>query len=108
VYGKNEHYCRFKFVKYAALKGVDLLLGSFATFGGQNLELCNKGRKGLVFHLPIIKLHRGGAGKVLGLVLVVKSGEDLFMSLPRPKVGVLGVFVVYYKAGFEEAVGISL
>jgi hypothetical protein len=26
--------CRFKFVKYAASKGVDLLLGNFAIFGG--------------------------------------------------------------------------
>jgi hypothetical protein len=43
----------------------------------------------------------------LGLVLVVKSSEDLFMSLPKPKVRVLRVFVVYCEAGFEEAVGIS-
>jgi hypothetical protein len=89
------------------LKGVDLLLGSFATFGGQGLEFRNKDRKRLVFHFSVIKLYRGDAGEILGLVLVVKSGEDLFMSFLKPEIGVFGVFVVYYKAGFEEAVGIS-
>jgi hypothetical protein len=44
----------------------------------------------------------------LGLVLVVESGENLFINLPRPEIEVLGVFVVYYEAGFEEAVGIFL
>jgi hypothetical protein len=82
------------------------LLGSFATFGGQNLEFRNKNLKKLAFHLPVVKLYRGGAGEILGFVLVVKSGEDLFISFPRPEVGVLGVFVVYYKAGFEKTVGI--
>jgi hypothetical protein len=38
---------------------------------------------------------------------VVESGENLFISFPRPKIGVFGVFVIYYKAGFEKAVGIS-
>jgi hypothetical protein len=83
------------------------LLGSFATFGGQNLEFRNKDRKGLAFHLPVIKLHRGGAGKILGLVLIVESGEDLFISLLKPKVRVFGVFVIYCEAGFEKAVSIS-
>jgi hypothetical protein len=83
------------------------LLGNFATFGGQNLELRNKGRKKLVFHLPVVKLYRGGASKILGLVLIVKSGENLFINLPRPKVKVLRVFVIYYKTGFEKAVDIS-
>jgi hypothetical protein len=105
---RNEHYCCFKFVKYTASKGVDLLLGSFATFGGQNLELRNKGRKKLAFHLPVVKFHRGGAGQILGLVLVVESGETLFISFLRPKVEVLRVFVIYYEAGFEKAVGIFL
>jgi hypothetical protein len=83
------------------------LLGSFATFGGQDLELRNKGRKGLAFHLSVVKLYRGDAGKILGLVLVVKSGENFFISLPRPEVGVFGVFVIYCEAGLEKAVGIS-
>jgi hypothetical protein len=82
------------------------LLRSFATFGGQNLEFRNKNRKRLTFHLPVVKFYCGGAGKILGFVLVVESGEDFFMSLPRLEVGVFGVFVVYCKAGFEEAVGI--
>jgi hypothetical protein len=82
------------------------LLGSFATFGGQNLEFRNKGRKRLVFHFPIIKLYRGGAGEILGFVLVIKSGENLFISFPRLEVEVLKVFVVYCEAGFEKAVGI--
>jgi hypothetical protein len=81
------------------------LLGSFATFGGQGLEFRNKGRKKLAFHFPVVKFYCGGAGKILGLVLVIKSGEDLFISLPKLKVGVFGVFVVHYEAGFEEAVG---
>jgi hypothetical protein len=84
------------------------LLGSFAIFGGQDLELRNKGRKKLAFHLSIIKLHRGDAGKILGFVLVIKSGENLFMNLPKPKVGVFGIFVVYCETGFEKAVGIFL
>jgi hypothetical protein len=83
------------------------LLGSFATFGGQNLEFRNKGRKRLVFHLLIVKLHCGNAGKILGFVLVVKSGKDLFISLSKPKVGVFGVFVVYYEISFEKAISIS-
>jgi hypothetical protein len=90
------------------LKGVDFLLESFATFGGQNLEFRNKGRKRLAFHFPVVKLYRGDAGKILGFVLIVKSGENLFMNLLRPEVGVFKVFVVYYKAGFEKAVGIFL
>jgi hypothetical protein len=82
------------------------LLGSFATFSGQNLEFRNKNQKKFAFHLPIIKLYRDNAGEILGLVLVIKSGENFFMSFPRLKVGVFGVFVVYYKAGFKKAVGI--
>jgi hypothetical protein len=107
-HSRNENHCRLKFVKYAALKDVDFLLGSFATFGGQNLELRNKNQKKLAFHFPIVKFHYGNAGKILGFVLIVKSGEDPFMSLLRPKVGVLGVFVIHYEAGFEKAVCISL
>jgi hypothetical protein len=87
-------------------KGVDLLLGSFATFGGQSLEFRNKNRKKLAFHFPVVKLYRSDAGKILGFVLIVKSGEDLFISLLKPKIKVFGVFVVHYKAGFEKAVGI--
>jgi hypothetical protein len=82
------------------------LLESFATFSGQNLELRNKSRKRLVFFLSVVKLHRGGAGEILDFVLVVKSGEDLFISLLKSKVGVFGVFVEYCEAGFEKAVGI--
>jgi hypothetical protein len=84
------------------------LLGSFATFSGQDLELRNKNRKKLAFHLSIIKLYRGDAGKILGFVLIVKNGEDFFINFLKPEVGVLGVFVVYYKAGFEKAVSIFL
>jgi hypothetical protein len=84
------------------------LLGSFATFGGQDLEFRNKNQKKLAFHLPVVKLYRGGTGKILGFVLVVKSGENLFINFLKPEIGVLGVFVIYCEAGFEEAVGIFL
>jgi hypothetical protein len=73
------------------------LLGSFATFGGQGLEFRNKGRKRLAFYFPVVKLYRGGAGEILGIVLVVKSGEDFFISFLRPEVEVFRVFIVYYE-----------
>jgi hypothetical protein len=94
----------------AILNSLNTLLQKALTFCSKILlhlaakiwNLAIKVGKGLLFIFLIIKFYRGDMSEILGFVLVIKSGEDLFISILRPKVGVFEMFVVYYKASFEK------